>query len=573
MSLAINPLKTVRVVDPVLTFNEEREFSVLTGGSQISWKPFVTTSYSNSSFQFTAPPPSPGICVDRKFLIKVPVTINFTGTSPAGQNLLQSGYDAFRAFPISSITNTLAVTINNSTVSINMADVIQPLLRYHTPEHLREFDYSITPTMMDQFQNYFDGYQTSRNPLNKYGDNSHEMARGGFPYTSFVNTPTSATVQALITEPIFLSPMMFGKDNNQGFIGVQTLDFNFTFISNLSRIWSHAVQSGSTFTSVNVTLGQPTLLFKYVTPKELQFIPKSVVYPYFIIDRYPTDSNSAFTPGQSQTLSTNNIQLQSIPRRMYIFARQRNSDLTYNSTDTYFSITGISVNWNNYAGLLSSASQEQLYALSVKNGCNMSWTQWSGGPSYSMVGNNNNQYGTVGSVLALEFGTDIGMGDVDAPGLLMTNQLQMNVTVKNVNVGSNAPATITPTLYVVIVSEGTFTIENNRSVSQIGVISKQDVLDSKTSPLVDYHAIKNIYGGDFFSGFKEIAGKTLSGIQQALPYIKTGIDVAERVAPYAVPLLGLGSDDEGGALVGGKRKKKKGGAVISRNQLRNRLLG
>lgn len=575
MSLALNPIQTVRVVDPVLKFNEHRDYAILTGGAQTSWKPVISTSYSNSSAQFTAPPPSPKIAIDRNMLIKYPVTLQFTGTAPVGQNLLQTGYDAFRAYPIANITNTLTVTINNTSVSINMSDVINPLLKYHTPECLRDSEYSLTPTMNDQYQNYQDGVNTSRNPLAAYGDNTHEMARGSVVYSQFVNTNTSATVSAILTEPIFLSPFVFGKGQQPGFIGVQNLDFNFNFVSDLSRLWSHSSGSNSTITNITVTLGQPTLLFKYITPKELQYIPRSAVYPYFVVDRYPTDANAPFTPNQILPLSTNNIQLQSIPRRMYIFARQRNADRNYTSSDVYFSIESIRVNWNNFSGLLSSASKEQLYKMSVKNGVNMSWTQWSGGPITVASGSANNQYGTMGSVLCIEFGTDIGLSDIECPGMLGTYQLQIDATVKNCNVGPHAQ-TITPTLYILVVNEGTFTIQDNRSVAQIGVVSKQDALDAQTSPFVDYNEIKSVYGGDFFSGMKDVGSTIWSGLQKAAPYIEKGLDIAGKVAPIAMPLMmGLGDEysGEGGVLTGGRRRKKKrGGAMMSRDELRHRLL-
>src|SRR5690242_17321815 len=126
MSFAVNPLKTVRVIDPRVHFSSEREYSVLSGGNQVSWKPFLSTSFSNSSFNFSAPPPNPGICVDPRVYVSVPVSIQFAGVQAnVGLNLLQQGHDAFRAFPISSVCTTLTVRINNSAASINLSDVLQ----------------------------------------------------------------------------------------------------------------------------------------------------------------------------------------------------------------------------------------------------------------------------------------------------------------------------------------------------------------------------------------------------------------------------------------------------------------
>lgn len=288
MSYTINPLDVVNVLDPLVDINAKKEYTVLKGGQEVSYKPVLSTSYSNSAAQFSAPPPSPGIIVDRKVYLSVPVTLNFTGTAAPSQNLLQSGYDAFRQYPLSSNMNVLTVNINNTASSINMADTIGALLRYHNNEDLQEIEYSLTPSLMDQSQNYADLVNSIRNPLGQYGDSNYGsvMGRGGFPYTSFTNTATTAQVSAVLTEPLFLSPLFFGHGNEAGFIGVQNMDFTINWNNDLSRLWSHAAGSGSTITSISVTLGQPKLLFKYISPKELMSIPRHVEYNYFVIDQF-----------------------------------------------------------------------------------------------------------------------------------------------------------------------------------------------------------------------------------------------------------------------------------------------
>lgn len=279
MSLAINPVSTYKVLDPITDINSKREYIVLKGGSRVTYKSINSTSYSESSIQFTAPPPSPGVIVSRKLMLKLPVRITFVGDSgSASQGLLQTGYDAFRAYPISSVMNTMSVSINNTTVSINMSDVIQPLLRYNTGLHIKDRDYSTTPSMMDTYQKYEDGTNTIRNPLGGYGD-AFESARGGFKINIVSNTQFEAVIEADLVELLYLSPFVFGKYNKAGFIGVQNMDFNFTFGTDLSRMWSHATGASTTFTSATVTFQQPSLLFKYVTPSQIQPIPRSAVYP------------------------------------------------------------------------------------------------------------------------------------------------------------------------------------------------------------------------------------------------------------------------------------------------------
>jgi hypothetical protein len=560
MSDAISPLVPVAVNAPITNVNRERFYTVLRGGERVTYKNIVSTSFSNSSIQFSAPPPSPRILVDRRVLLKVPVTVEFTGTAPVGQNLLQSGFDAFRAYPLSSVMETMSATINNNTTSINLADVVHPLLRYNTGRKLAQGRHSTAPSMLDQYQRYQSGDNTNVNPLGSYAENTYQTPRGGFPINVVSNTNTDAEVQAELTESLMLSPFLWGDCEKSGFLGVQTMSFNFTLRSDLSRVWSHSDGSGSTLTTVTVTIGQPQLLFRYVTPSSLAPMPSSVCYPYYSVSRYPTDAQAAIAPLASTTLNSNNIQLNSIPRRILILARQRNADQTFTSTDTYFGIRSISVNWNNNSGLLSAASTQDLYEISVKNGYEGSLSQWSGGPVSRMLGGAATAYyGTSGSVLCLEMGTDIALGPGECPGMLGTYQLQLRVDAIN----ANTVDAITPTLYVIVISEGTLTIANNTTTAQIGVVTPQDDISAKHMPLIDYNTIREAYGGNFLSGlkdfgrgvvkgFKDVAGPVWGEFKEILPQLI-------KVAPALIAAAGEDPKMKGRP---GRKGKKKGGVVV-----------
>ena len=600
MSLALNPLEPVRVMDPRVNFSSQREYAVLTGGEQVSWKPYMSTSYSNSAWNFSAPPPSPLICVDPKVYVTVPVQINFTGTTTNPSNtILNNGFDALRAFPLSQIIQTLTVRLNNSAASINLSDVIGAILRYNTPQKIKEFDFSGCPTMQDYYQNYSDGTGTVRNPLDNFGSNSWETTRGGFPYCTvnnapFVNTTPGTTVgtaavTCVITEPIFLSPFLFGKGSTSknGFIGVQTMDFQFVLSNALSRIWSHDNSGGTVLSNITVNFGQPALLFNYITPKLLEPIPSALSYSYMVVDRYPTDNNSSVAPNTSVTIESNNIQLNSIPRRVYIYARKRNADLTFTDTDTFFALNSVSIQYNNQSGLLSSATAQDLYNISKRNGVNLSWAEYSGG-AYSTaiitapptISNQGvpvtfNSLGTqgaiptglVGSVLCLDLGIDIGLDSLHASGEIFTSQFQIKCNFTNIN----QTQSIIPTLYLVFISEGIWTIENLNSIAQIGVLSKTDILNAHQQPPINYKATNNVYGGDFLADLRRFGHKLMHGLKTAAPYLKTAADVAVKAAPFVLPLVGLG-EDHAGVLVGGRREKmRRGGELIGRNELQHRL--
>ncbi len=618
MSLSYQRLDPVLVKDPVTILNNKREYAVLKSGSQATYKQFTTTSVSNSSIQFSCPPPSGGIIVDRKVYFLLPVRLTITGTVPVGESLLKAGTDAPRELPISSSIDTIQVTINNQSVSMNMADIIHPLHRFNTDEELDMLDYSLTPSYPDQSQSYSQLFGSNRNPLSFYGDSVDKsmMGRGGFPF-NIVSNPVNggvgpatltAVVDAVFCEPIFLSPFYWGHANESGFYNVNTMDFNITFLGNAgNRMWSHdAISSGTTITSVSAqfsnfgtspapfTYGnnqnQPLLLFKYITPLETEKLPfnQPITYPYFDIQRYPTDGPSIPATGDNTwNFVSNNIQLNSIPRRMYVFIRERNQDLynTCQNPDSYFSIENVSIQFQNKNGLLSSANKRQLYEMAVKNHCNMSWSQWSGEYVYDTgvissgagpFAVSTNKIAGVGSILCIEFATDIGLNDIEAPGKLGQYMLQINGLATNVS-GRD----ITPTMYIVVVAEGTFTVEGiGKASTNIGVITSQDILDASASPWVDYNDVQAVNGGNFLSGLKSF-GKDLWKYAKDNRLISQGLSAipnpyTQMAAPVA-RAFGLGNDPyEAGVMVGGvpvagARKKTKGGALVSSRSLRDRL--
>lgn len=590
MSLTYEKLKTVIIKDPITDIQTQKIFTILKGGSQNTYRAYTTTSISSSSIQFSCPPPSSNIIIDRKIYFLLPIRLTFTGTSPAG-NLLNPGTDSLRQYPISSSIDTLTMTINNQTVSIQLSDMIHALSHYNNSESVQNTDFSLSPNYSDQSQQYSDLYGSIRSPLATYGDSIDKslLQRGGFSYTIVQNTPTSAIVDALVCEPLFLSPLYFGKNNSYGLYNVTTMDFNISFLQNAgNRMWSHDNVSGNATQVTNISYqfnnftgapfsyseNQAKMLINYITPLETDIYPRNmpISYSYFDIQRYPTDSGNSFAPLEIRQIQSNNLQLNSIPRRIYIYVRERNNDLyaTCHNTDTFFSILNVSVQFENKNGLLSSASQQQLYRISQENGCKLNYMQWAGQPINNA--NLTSQYYSVGSVLCLEVNKNIGLSSIDSVGKLGNYLLQMNVTCQNI---SNR--NITPTLYVLVVSEGVFTItQENNALINVGVITSNDILNSEVSPKVSYLDVVDEYGGNFFSNLKhfgekvndflkdtKLISKTLKNIPN--PYTNITGEIADKFG------YGRCSKCFGQCKCGGVRAGIRGGRQIDHAQLMNRI--
>jgi hypothetical protein len=538
MSANIVPTKVALVEDPQLAFRGEREYAVLRGGSTVAWQTFPANSVANGNIQITCNPPSRQHVISRRVFLTVDATINFTGT---GNPLLQLGSnDGLRAYPLSSIIGTQSMTIGNNSVSLTSFQAFWPyLLRYHNEVLSQDRENSMSPGMMDSYQNYSDwaSLGSGRNPLALFGENAAQTPRGAFPYESVTNGNGSASIEVSLTEPIFMSPFLFARgDNETGLTGVDSMSYT-AVLNNLSRIWSHST-TGNTISSISVTINQASLQFQYITAPETQSIPRQLVYPYSNIVSYSTAFSSAVAPGAGPVqISSQSIQLAGIPRRMYIYARQRDQDLTFSSSDVFFWMNTCVVTFDT-SNYLSGAQPTDLYRMAVKNGVGLSWPQWS-------------QY--TGSILCVDFGTDIGLKSFEAPGCLGTHQLQVTATFTN----TNATTSIQPALYLVVVSEGTISIVDGSVLRQENPLTNKDVLDAQPAMGVTYKRVESIYGGgalggDFWSSIKAFAKK-------AFPYIKAA-------APYVLPLASK--------FLGGKRRmmgRRSGGRRMSPQQMRMRM--
>ncbi len=462
MSLGFEKMKSAVLQDPRCDFDEaDQKYIIQKPGEDVTYRNVTSTSFSTSSVNFSAPPPSPATIVDRRIEMRCKFRMTFTGTS-LGATLLQIGAnDAPRSFPLSQAINTLRISVNNISISTELSDYHNALIHYNTGRDAKEYDYSTSPAMLDQYQVYNDYllYGSAKNCLGSYGENGYKGPRGGYPRVNVISDDgTTAVVDLEVTEMLFLNPLLWGREaNEKGFIGVQTFDVVANFNNNLERyLWSHNATSGENITAVNVEiLESPALLFTYITPDLLDMpnISDDIVYPYYNIDRY-VDRGQAVNAGASFSRTSNNIQLNSIPKRIYIFARRKNDDKRIEHADTYARLDSISLSWNNRNGLFSGAQTEDLYLTSVRNGLNMSFDQW---------------YKYQGSVFCIDFAKDIGMSSIEAPGLLGTYQFQYTANFTNVN---DVDASVDFDVFTVVVSEGTFTIAQNRAISQIGVEKK-----------------------------------------------------------------------------------------------------
>jgi hypothetical protein len=522
--------KTILLKDSRLAdITDNLTFAVQSGAANTTYQQFTAVATSNSSATFTIQIPSESIVINRELLVSTGIT--WTLTIPAvatGALALEWGSNAaLQAFPFNKLITTALATINNTTVSINEQDVLDCLLRFNDSRELYRYN-STTPTLPDQsYLNYTDGIGANNNPLAGWVNQSYDIdqaPRGAFPVsivyaeytdnlgvtaiglTSLDNTyagaATTATYKivfrANVVEPLFLSPFIFGNPqfNIGGIAGVNTINFVFNIDSSAKRLMSlaSAVGGGNATIALGQSVGATTftnpfqggntrMLFNFLSTQASDLIPSRNVCPYMDYPRYLSQStqNPQIAPQASQQISSQNIQLNQLPDYFIIVVRKPMATQTIYDTSSFLTINQISINLNNQSGLLSSATQPDLWRMSINNCSTQSWAEFSGMSitNSAVTGFPDDVY-TTGSILVINPAKDLSLPDYLSCSSIGQFNFQFSINVTN-----NYSAALNPEILVITANSGIFVTQAGSSVIYTGVLTKQMVVDTKAEKSAD----------------------------------------------------------------------------------------
>ena len=364
----------------------------------------------------------------------------------------------------------------------------------------------------------------------------------------------------------------------------------------------------------------------FLTPSlDVPLPPKSVV-PYMEFPRYITQySSGSIAAGSTGQIQSQTITLPTIPDMFIIYAKP--TQYTLNEVvggavdptqgDWYLPLATradsiqnpLSINFDNFSGLLSSVTTEQLYAMSVKNGLEMDWdewvgqahlsssslqsaTQWTAGQGWavgqvvayggqvwtvlrtitaasspptdpSQVAPNEGLYWSIGAV-GSSTNQALGAGRVPLVGGPLVLRPSQDVTLQtgqapslvgnftfqfNIQVKNTCPYPVTPQLYVITVNSGFF--ESIRGSSRIikGVLSEQDIISAPLAPMATHDQLARMVGsGGLFSSLSNVLSKAKDVYEKTKPYhgaIKSAAEEAMKAVHGGAV----------GAAVGAGRKK------------------
>ena len=559
------------------------------------------------------------VTVDNSQYAVAPVDANTPQVLSIGKNV------SLCAFPLHSCVSTMTATINDTTSVINTSDVLLELLRMVNQKKNRL--QRTTPTMLDKYAVYNETGTAANNPISNYNSASDydNMPNGAFwdvvftdaaggvlsgngvyaegtgQFIRFVNgipvlggqgaagdagalkTSYTLFVRFRATEKLVLSPFIFSEEcgDEVGLFGVNNIQFvmNFKQPSKLLRLISNyplPTDAGATRAISNITYrtsapwNDATVNCLFITPSlDLRLPPKSVV-PYLEYPRYLTSFPSqTIVNGGTFQAQSNTIVLPQIPDMLIIYAKATTRNAVSVDTpvfgDFYLPPSKISINFDNYSGLLSSHTTEQLYNASVDAGLEMDWNSWNGrGYGSPLASPQSGRISAVGGFLCLRFGIDIPLQASQAAGVIGNYTLQYNVDIRNTS-GADIQGL---TLFTLCVNSGFFETQSGSSRIVKGPITESDVINTTAgADALTRSQLERMVGGSFWSKLgtalnkakdvllmPEVRKMVKQGARSSgIPLLQKGADIAEKLG-YGM----TGGMMDGGAQTGGAQGRTGG---------------
>jgi hypothetical protein len=567
----MSDFSTALVEDERLQLTPDVSFGVFKGAATIAPTKFPATGQpSSSAHQYMVTVPSLENVVDRCILWHCQFTLTFTPSEDlaVGNRVLDfNGLDALAPFPLQQFVTTMSVQINSTQTNINMQDMLPSLLYMVGRDELAKWN-NMTPTYLDNYAQYTDavsaqsvaGLSNINNPLGTYanGVDPCYVPRGSWAFDNVVNPAAAAgalrptaSVTVTVTEPLLISPLLFGLDG-VGLQGVNQINMQINIDPVARRVWRRSPRDSAnalrpTLNPIDVafTANQCYMEVSFLTPSPYQlakYAPRNVV-DFYQLDRYIT-TVGAIASGATGTCTTQSVQLAQIPDKLIFVIKEQYSELTNIDADCFATIENVSINFNAKQNILAQASKQLIYKYCKEAGSNQTYLEFSG---LASIGNNagvQKVVGTTGSVLVLDFGKHI-----DIPEMYLSNSsagqynLQLTVQYKN-NTGS---AFVNAQGVLIIMNSGVFSTERGQSQVFTSLLNKDAVmavLDEKPSTNSE---LKRLIGGSWLSSLMRV-GKAIAPVAKDL-LRSTGNKYASAGADL-IGALGYGRS-AGGRSAGG----------------------
>lgn len=524
--------KTALINDSRLAqITDQQVFAVRQGASNNTFQTFQAVSASSSGMIFNVQLPSESVVLSRDISLRAKMKVSFTSTDKPVKYIENV---ALAPFPLAMGMQSISSQINNSTVSLNLADILPQLLCMNDIQDINRTQ-GTAPTLRDDvYANYSDAQDTSNDPFGGMGSSGLEQfpeSRGAFVIDDFKCTdvnnkdvteaasetltgPYTCTLSFTVTEPIFLSPFIFGNPqfNLGGFVGINTLNLNCTFTAKPNRVfrtrgvnitnvqWGTA-NDNNPFSNGTTGTNFPELLLNFLSSQSTQLIPSRQVLPYTDYPRYITPGQLNLASGG--TIHCANLQLNQLPDKFIIAVRRKMSDQTPTDADTFWPIKNITVNLNNQSGLLSSCQPENLWRLSSEAGSQQSWTEFRGTSQTVGKASYNDEkkenvrtIQTIGSLLVLDPAMALSLPPMITSGSIGQFSFNISLTLGGQVKGPDAMQNVEAV--VICMNSGIMVNAAGSSAIYTGILTKEMTIATATEsdvPPMDVPEYERMVGG------------------------------------------------------------------------------
>lgn len=574
MSLSAKHIDKIFVaLDPRINQHQNNEYIIKKGGAEYNFQLINANNISPNSCTFNFNTPGIENFIDRCIWNKVVVDYHIIGvnTTP-GTNICNIGVsDAPAYMPLRHrLYDTVALGLNSDSLTIYSSDVMPVLARTNYSDKQRRYNQSIScAQMMDKAQNfsdssdpacpYFSQLSLSNNPLGPYGqggDCEGSDGRGAYKFISRTKiSDNEEIIRYEFTEPLPVSPCIdTDYFYEKAFYGINTITLNMTFNAsaiNNGSMWSHNDLLGNVLTSVTSTIVSSQLLLQIINPPTT-YIPYrgTLAYKYDRFDRYITPIGVIPAGSTVTGFQSNSITISIFPSKFLIVARRNPNSLNWKSTETYGLLRNLQLTLKSRNGILATFTPEMLYELSVENGVKLTYNEWSR---------------DIGSVVSIPI-EYCKLADDEAAAVQEQIQIQVRTDVTNLNYKD----AIDFQLLIIPCNPGVFLVDakTQKVDSEVGLVTKEDVINSNLAPVIDFNLARDLYGADLIGDIKSFGHKLGIFAQQAAPYVKKGLELGAKYGPQVAKaaitygpelasLIGLGEGDDDYMGDGRRRRKSR----------------
>jgi hypothetical protein len=468
------------------------------------------------------------------------------------------------SWPLQRASKNINIQFNGCNISTNTADYLPLYESLLSDDQYLNSYVSTSPVLRDGAPNFEMLFGKSKNPMNRYAENSANLeSRSCIKYVVLPTgrSKSQVTVRCFVTEKLLCSPLATNAMESElcGFINTNNLILQMNLSGDLSTVWScnakiqsPPVNSSAQYTPASnaayvaatplyTAMGPPpsTISYSFVGGSVQLLLQQYTVPSYIPVEGkfwYPynqiiVNNGQTFALTRDfQNIPGPSFSIQGVPRYLCLYMKPT-TESAYQPNSQYALINKVNMVIGGQSGILSNSDSEWLYYLSQQSGSLLSYPEFS-------------QY--YGSMCFFDLAKVINLNDsviVGQQGSL-TFQAQItaamspfvkaddgvtDVLVKNYN------------LYYIFMYEALLSIDSNGvAQSYTNILTAQDKSDLMVDALETYTNTLaqngTVQGGSFYSN---MIGKVRNFLRPRIAKLR---EISQKFAPKVLSTLDTWGD-------------------------------